>query len=406
MKTIHVLGLGLGPQDLTTAGQRLIQRSEALAGGARLLGLFPEHPGPKLVLTKKVDQWLEEVAQTAQERRVTVLASGDPGFYGVAARLVDRFGPERVVIHPNVSTVQAAFARLKQPWQDAAFVSLHGRSEDNLWRALASSPRVAVFTDAHNTPGRIARLLLERGQEHWSICVLEDLGSARERIGEYTLDQAAGQDFSPLNLVVLKRLAQPKVLLLGAPEAAYQHQAGLITKPEARAVALAKLALKPGQTLWDLGAGSGSLGLEASLLVQGGRIVAVEREPDRVRDIKANRKAYGVANLEVVRADLPRGLEALPDPDRVFVGGGGRDLEAIIEAAARRLPQGGVLVVSLVRLEALEGVMGAMKEMGLQAEATLLQVSRGRPLGDGNYLKALNPVWLIRGRKAGERRRA
>ncbi len=399
MIAVQVVGVGMGPADLTAGAQAIIGQAQVLAGGARLLELFAGHPARRLLLRCNLAEWLDAVAQAAQSERVVVLASGDPGFYGVAGRLAERLGPANLVIHPNVTTVQAAFARLGEPWQDATVVSLHGRGPQALLAALAGAERLALFTDPAHTPAAIARLLLERGQDRWRLAVLEDLGGPSERVGEYSLEEAAAGDFSPLNLTVLKRLAWPERPFLGQPEEAYEHEAGLITKSEVRAVALARLELGPGQTLWDLGAGCGSLGLEASLLLPGGRIVAVERRPGRVRQIEANRRRFGVANLEIVRADLPRGLGALPDPDRVFIGGGGPALADIIAAAAVRLPQGGVMVAAVVRLDSLEAARRAMAGLGLGVEVIQLQVSRGAALGEDVYLKALNPVWLVQGRK-------
>lgn len=398
MIPIQVIGVGMGLEDMPAKSLRLVEQAQVLAGGRRLLEMFPRHLGQRLVLEGPLEPWLEQVVRLAQEQPVAMLASGDPGFYGIAQRLVEKFGPQALEIHPNVTTVQAAFARLKQPWQEARVVSLHGRGIGGLLPALAGQERLAVFTDPHNTPAALARLLLERGQEGcWRLWVLEDLGSPQERVGQYSLEQAASGKFSPLNLVVLERQAWPRRLSLGLPEEAFEHQAGLITKAEARVVALAKLELAPELTLWDMGAGCGSLGLEASLLLPGGQVVAVERDPKRVEQIAANRRRFGVANLEVVRADLPQGLEALPDPDRVFIGGGGAALAAIITAALRRLQPGGVLVVAAVRLEALENARRVLAQEGLTPEVTQVQVSRGAPLGGGSYLKALNPLWLIKG---------
>ncbi len=400
MIPIQVIGLGMGLDDLPAKGLRLVQEAQVLAGGRRLLDLFPQHLGQRLPLEGSLEPWLDQLGRLAREQRVVVLASGDPGFFGIAQRLAERLGPEALVIHPNVTSVQAAFARLKEPWHQAGVVSLHGRGLEDLAPALAGRQRVAVFTDPRNTPAALARLLLERGQEHWRLCVLEDLGAPAERMGEYSLEQAAAAQFSPLNLVVLKRQAWPQRLGLGLAEEAYEHQAGLITKAEVRVVALAKLELRSGLTLWDLGAGCGSLGLEASLLLPGGRIVAVERDPARVAMIAANRRRFGVANLEIVRAELPRGLEDLPAPDRVFIGGGGADLGDIMSAARRRLAPGGVMVVAAVRLEALETARRVMTQEGLNPQVTQVQVSRDAPLGGGGFLKALNPVWLIKGARS------
>ncbi len=401
MKVVEVVGLGLGPADVTPRLRAVIDKARVLAGGARLLDWFPDHPARRLVLGGGLDAWLDQVASVVEEG-VVVLASGDPGFFGIGARLVKRLGPKRVVIHPNLTAMQAAFARLKLPWQAAALVSLHGRPEGawlDLWAALYRHDLVGVYTDPVRGPALLARALLARGQEFWRLAVLEDLGGENERVGWFSLEEAARGEFSPLNLVVLERVARPEPLRLGLAEEAYQHQGDMITKTEVRAAALAKLALGPGQTVWDLGAGCGSVGLEATLLTPGGRVVAVEQKPERVRQIEANRARYGAASLEVVAGRMPGCLADLPDPDRVFVGGGGYCLGPILEEAARRLPAGGVVVAGLVKLESLEVARRTMLGQGLAVEETLLQLSRGAPLAGGVRMKGLNPVWLICGQK-------
>lgn len=399
MNPIMVIGVGMGPGDLSRRALKAIERAQVLAGGRRQLDMFPQHEGEYLVLQGHMDHWIEEVRRLAQERRVVVLASGDPGFYGIAQRLTKALGAQAVEIIPNVTTVQAAFARIKEPWQEAKVVSLHGRDPLPLLAALPGTQRLAVYTDPANTPAVIAGLLLERGQEDWRMWVLEDLGTNGEKVTPCTLEEAQRGHFSPLNLVVLARQSWPEPLALGQPEEAYAHQAGLITKSEVRVVALAKLELGPGQVLWDLGAGSGSLGLEASLLMPGGRVVAVERDPQRAAQIALNRRRYGVAMLEVVEAELPQALAELPTPQRVFVGGGGQALEATVEEAARRLPPTGVAVVSLVRLAALESARRALASQGLETEVTQVQVSRSASLAGDLYLKAQNPVWLLKGKR-------
>ncbi|MGD8563895.1 MAG: precorrin-6y C5,15-methyltransferase (decarboxylating) subunit CbiE [Desulfarculaceae bacterium] len=401
MKPVQVVGLGLNPQDLSAQAMAEIEKAKVLAGGGRLLNYFPRHPGKRIVLRGGLKPWLEQVSQAADEG-VVVLASGDPGFFGIAARLVEKMGPENVEIHPNLTAMQIAFARLKESWQDAGMVSLHGREEESLrglWSTLSQYDKVIIYTDPFYSPSRIAGLLRQRGQDFWRMIVLENLGGDDEKRADYSLDQVPDRDFSPLNLVVLKRTSRPRPLHLGMPEDAYEHQDGIITKAEVRCAALGKLALEPGQTLWDLGAGCGSVGIEATLLTPGGLVVAVEQNPERVKLIKANRARFGAAALEVVQGRMPQCLADLPDPDRVFLGGGGDGLEEIARAAIGRLPPSGILVVSAVRLKSLDAARQVMMQAGMKVEETLVHISRGTPLSGDVMLKGLNPVWLIRGQK-------
>ena len=396
---VHVIGLGLGPGNLGAEAMAVVSGADVIAGGRRQLEHFPDHPGDRIVLGAGLDAFLNELARVSETKTVAVLASGDPNYYGIAQKVLDRLGPDRVLLYPGVTTVGSAFARLKETWAGAGVVSLHGRDQNNLYQALIDFDTVAVYTDRRNTPSHIAALMIERGQLNWRMTVLENLGMPNERIRKMSLDEAAKTEFADLNLTVLKRTRKPVALRLGLPDEAYIHQSGLITKAEIRAMALSKLNLGPDMTVWDLGAGCGSVGLEAGLLVRGGEIIAVEKDPERVSQIKANREKFGMALLRVVQGEMPEALPELPAPDRVFIGGGGDRLGEIIATAAKRMPDGGVMAATVVRLSSLELARQAMAEAGLEVTVDLVQVSRSAPLTGDIYLKPLNPVYVVTGRK-------
>ncbi len=422
MIPVQVIGLGMSPSDLTPGAWEIIRQAQVLVGGRRLLGYFPEHPARKIVLGKDPEAALAQIPALAADQRVVVLASGDPLFYGVGPLVVKVLGTEAVVIHPNLTAVQAACARLQMAWQDTEIISLHGRSWQPLEEALGRREKLIIYTDPEHTPAAIARFLLARGQTGARMCVLEDLGQETERVAWLSPEEAKDREFSPLNLVVvlldqvafnvganlvfalpaspLAAASQPPgtaCLHLGLPEEALEHQRGLITKAEVRAVVLAKLALQPGMVLWDVGAGCGSVGLEASLLLPGGRIIAVEQQEERAGQIKANAGKYGVRNLEVVCGLAPGCLAGLPDPQRVFIGGGGQDLAAILQAALGRLDREGRVVITAALLETLETARQVFSEAGWNQEVVQLQVSRSQPLGEGVFMQALNPVWIVTG---------
>ena len=399
MIPVQVVGWGMSPDDLTLKVREIIREAQVLVAGRRLLDYFPDHPGQTILLGKDPESTLAQLPALAAKLRVVVLASGDPNFYGVGPLVVKVLGAERVVIHPNVTAVQAACARLKLAWQDATVISLHGRTWANLDTALNRGvEKLIIYTDPEHTPAAIARYLLERGQGAARLCVLEDLGQATERLTWINPAEAQARQFSPLNMVValLEKQSQPAAgLHLGLPEEALAHQGGLITKAEVRAVVLAKLALHPGLILWDVGAGCGSVGLEASLLLPGGQIFAVEQDAARAGQIRGNAEKFGVTNLEVVCGRAPGGLTGLPAPPRVFIGGGGQDLKEILKTVIDRLEPGGRLVLTAALLETIETARAVLAQAGWEAEITQLQVSRSRPLGDGIYLQALNPVWIV-----------
>jgi precorrin-6Y C5,15-methyltransferase (decarboxylating) len=405
MIPVQVVGLGMSPADLTPKAWEIIREAQVLVGGRRLLDYYPEHRAMKIPLGRDPEGTLRQLPALAEARRVVVLASGDPNFYGVGPLVVRVLGADQVVIHPNLTAVQTACARLRMPWQDATVISLHGRSWERLAAVLGQPGPIVIYTDPAHPPGEIARFLLSRGLSQARFCVLEDLGQESERITWMSPAEAREREFSPLNLVVVPEPGEVSPvrpqLHLGLPESALAHQAGLITKAEVRAVVLAKLKLFPGQILWDVGGGAGSVGLEASLLLPGGKIFAVERHPERAAQIAANRETFGVHNLEIVCAPAPVCLAQLPDPHRVFVGGGGPEVGAIIQEAVRRLKPEGRVVVTAALLETLATARRALEQAGWEVEVVQLQVSRSSPLAGGTALQALNPVWIITGFSGG-----
>lgn len=402
MIPVWVVGMGMSPRDLTPAARERIESAEILVGGHRHLAAFPAHPAEKRTIDRNLRETIAWIGERMADRRVVVLASGDPLFYGIGPLVCRRLGAEIVRFLPNITAVGAAFSRIGEPWQDAEVVSLHGRDAASaLVAALSRNGKIAVFTDPERHPGWIAKFLTDRNEGGIRMCVLENLGDPAERIRWFSPAEAMGEQFADPNLVVLRReatVAPPPAPRIGLPESDFSHEEGLITKAEVRAISLSKLRLHaPDFTLWDLGAGAGSVGVEAATFLPAGRVFAVEKKPDRIAHIQENRNRFGLRNLETLQADLPEGLEQLPDPDRIFVGGGGRNLPEILRAAGARLRPGGVVVVNTVLLPNLIAAEETLRELGLETEAIQVQVSRGRAMPWGRRLEALNPVWVISG---------
>jgi precorrin-6B C5,15-methyltransferase / cobalt-precorrin-6B C5,C15-methyltransferase len=403
MTPVSIIGIGLSPEDLTPAHLTRIHQADVLVGGKRHLGYFPDSRAVKKEITKDLPGVIRFIQERMAEESVVVLASGDPLFYGIGARLIDALGPDRVRIHPNISTLAAAFARIKEPWQGVSTVSLHGKSDPaHLLKAVETEDKIFVLTDPVRTPGWVAELLRDRNIADFRMCVLQQLGTPSEKIEWLPPEAAADQPFAEPNVLILKRdtpcrCTRPEVRL-GLSDDAYQHREGLITKAEIRAVTLSKLRLtSPAHVLWDLGAGSGSVSVESALFLKRGRIFAVEKNPDRIADIEANRRRFGIRNLTVVQTVLPEGLDALPDPDRIFIGGGGKDLDRIIRAAAIRLSRDGVIVVNTVLISNTDRALIALRELDFDTEMVQIQVNTAKPMPWGDRLQAQNPVWIITG---------
>ncbi|MEJ2640768.1 MAG: precorrin-6y C5,15-methyltransferase (decarboxylating) subunit CbiE [Desulfosarcinaceae bacterium] len=407
---VTIIGMGMSPVDLTESQKRTLAAADLVVGGRRHLESFPEFGARTRIIDGHLKVLADVLRGRGPEEKVVVLASGDPLFFGIGSYLINALGRDEVIVSPNVSALAAAFARIKVPWQDARVLSLHGRTPTaGKLAQLERHPKWAVFTDPQHGPAWLARRLAEAGLIDFDFWVLSRMGTPEERVVCLDVATATSHEAPEPNLVVLLRREtqdalqdRPAPYHLGLPEAAFDCEAGLITKSEVRAVALAKLELVPDAdlTVWDLGAGSGSLAVEAARLVPQGRVVAVEQKATRTVRIEKNRQKFGCANLMVVTAALPEGLETLPDPDRIFIGGGGRDLAAIIPAAVRRLKTGGVLVINTVLLGSLTLARENLAGFGLPHQTVQIQVSRSSPMPWDERLAPQTPVWIIQARKA------
>ena len=395
---IHVIGLGPVPDRLAPKELEIVREAEVLSGGEELLKAFRDSEAELLPLRTPLDEWIGEiVSRREQGRRVAVIADGDPLFYGIGSRLCRELGPEALRVHPGVSVLQAAAARLCISWRDILTVSLHGRGDMLvLRRALARSERVGVYTDPENTPDRIAAFLKQIGAEDFRVHVLENLFREQERIFSLSPEQAAKESFAEPNFVLLERTLPPRISLTpGMPEESLERERGLISKPEVRLAALGQLQPESEHTLWDIGAGSGSLSLEASLIIREGRILAVERDKSRAAQIESNIVGTGAFAVEAILDSAPDCFQRLPDPDLIFLGGGAGQGDYLLDEAWSRLQPGGRLVASLVLLGSLQAVLEWARAKGLQPELIQIQVSRSAPLQDDLRLAARNPVFLL-----------
>jgi precorrin-6Y C5,15-methyltransferase (decarboxylating) len=381
-----------------------------LVGGRRHLDLFPEHPGEKVPLESPLSEAVELIGRISRNRRMAVLASGDPLFFGIGGRLSQAFGKERLFFIPNVTSLQVLCARICRPWGDVEAVSMHGRPGaapiGDIVEKLKRGGKIAVFTDPSHTPAWIAGMLVRSGAPGCEFVVAEDLGGPCEKVSLLPLSEAAAGKFSGLNLVLILPVPRSpadqkseQVEIFGFKESEFAHEAGLITKMEVRAVALALLRLGPGQILWDIGAGTGSVSIEASRIAPLGRVFAVEKNESRHAMLLENLEKFGATGIEAVCGGAPEALEGLPDPDRVFIGGSGEALDEILDEVCGRILPGGVVVQTVVLLETLERVRRFWNRSGWEVSVTQLQVSRSVPTGKDLRLEALNPVFIVSSRR-------
>ena len=400
---ITIIGTGVSSDDLTARQRSSIERADILVGGPRLLKPFEHLACERRIIDKDMKGLGDFLQEKMEDHAIVVLASGDPLFFGIGAFLVRRLGAGRVTILPNVSAVAAAFARLGKPWQETRVVSLHGRQRTGeLLRLIASGETVAVYTDPTRGPAWLADLLIKNTLPDVSMSVVECLGTPDEKIIRTTPEEALGMSFADLNVVILTPDPQRRfqaALFPGMPDHYFAHESGLITKSEVRAVSLSRLRLFDRAVFWDLGAGSGSVSIEAGLSITRGEIYTVEQKSERIRDIRTNRSRFGIGNLEIVQARLPNGLADLPDPNRIFIGGGGKALTDIIRTAAERLKPDGIMVVNTVLIDNLNGALQTLEDFGFHTDMIQIQVNRAKPMPFSRRMEAANPVWIVSGEK-------
>ncbi|MBF0242629.1 MAG: precorrin-6y C5,15-methyltransferase (decarboxylating) subunit CbiE [Desulfamplus sp.] len=438
MSYVDVVGFGISIDDLTEKHKKIIQSAETLVGSRRHLELLNGVSCEKIAITKDIQSLIETIKDRAgQGRRVVVVASGDPLFHGIGKTLINAMGRDNINIYPNISSVASAFAAIKEPWDDAIFISLHGKESDiettklhdiliSGDNAFYSNRVIAILTDHIKTPAWIAKYLIKNNITSHAMYLFENLGAESQKISFYSnIKDAANMIFTTPNLVILKKLASqekelplkkiqtksPLPIYLGMPDDLFFHQKGLITKSEIRAIVISKLELTSNDHIfWDLGAGSGSVSIEVSKFIPDGKIFALEKSGDRVEDIKKNMERFGIKSeqrvggqgscvMRVIHNDLLNVIDDLPKPDRVFIGGGGANISEIIKRVGDMLDLNGIVVINTVLLQTMTLAMESLNKMAFHVKLTQVQVSNSKAMPFGDRLEALNPVWIISGKK-------
>ena len=402
-RAITVIGIGEdGCKGLSSRAMNAIASARVLAGGERQLAFFPEFEGERIVLKTGIGKALERIAEHSAEANVCVLASGDPMFFGIGSLVVAKCGADHVEVIPQPSSAQWAFARAGIAAEDAAVISLHARPREGFLTRLSRLAKVAVFTDAENSPSRLAAYLLEHDETGFDAWVCENLAGPGERVRKLTLDElAATTDVGALNVLLLVRRdatwrRPPAITFLHEDAFAKRMpKKGLITKREVRLLSLAALGIRPDSVVWDVGAGSGSVAIEAALLAYEGRVYAIEVDPEGVEICRENMRAHAVDNVRIIAGRAPEALADLDAPDAVFIGGSKGSMEEIIAVALERLKPGGRLVANAITLENAAEAYQAFRRRDLVPEVTLLQVSRAEPLARYMRYEALNPIQIF-----------
>jgi precorrin-6Y C5,15-methyltransferase (decarboxylating) len=413
---VHVIGIGAdGPAGLKPVLRERIEGADFLAGGARHLAHFPEARGERFVITSNLAELVVELRRRQPRQACVVLASGDPMFFGIGKYLSEHLGATALCVEPARSSMQLVFARAGLSWQEAVLASVHGRDRRRTLLPLLGQRLIGLFTDEDNSPAAVARFFLERGPGDYQAFVGENLEAPEERVtGWLPLADLAKQRFAPLNYLILRRQQHPndlhevqrrRSLVPGVPDEEFLHPShgpAVMTRQEVRAAVLAKLGryYQPGDVVWDLGTGLGTVAVELAVLRPQIEIVAVERDRDRAAFARCHRERFGAYNVRVIEGAMPEALLAENEkPQAVFIGGSGGRLAGILDVAADRLHEGGVLVAAFVTLEHLALAVPALRQRGWPVDVAEIHVARADSLAGLTGLRPLRGVFLVRAQK-------
>jgi precorrin-6B C5,15-methyltransferase / cobalt-precorrin-6B C5,C15-methyltransferase len=393
-----VVGIGAdGWEGLAHGTQAAVLSADVIVGSARQLALVPASAAERRPWPSPIDALVDELCAGSDER-ICVLASGDPMLHGIGATLARRLEPGRLQVHPHPSALAYACARLGWPEAAVELVSAVGRPSEAIARSLQPGRRIVAFASGAEGAAGLARVVRAHGFGASRMVVLEELGGPSERISESTADAWGEQPVEALHAVAFECFAAADAAWLprtaGLPDDAFEHD-GQITKRAIRALTLAALAPAPGQLLWDIGAGSGSIGIEWLRSEPTARAIAIEARADRAERATANAGALGVPELDVRIGDAPAALAGLGEPDAVFIGGGLTE-PGMIARCWTALRPGGRLVANAVTLESEQVLVAASAERG--GELVRLAVSCAEPLGGFTAWRPQLPIvqWSVR----------
>lgn len=391
----------------------------------------------KIRVINKIDETMEFLRsyQDAQNesQHLVLLASGDPLFFGIGRKVLEEFGHDNVEVFPDLSSIQLAFAAIGEPWDNAFLMSLHGGPDPEKRRKLPyelkdlpillkKHNKIAILTDKENNPSVIAQSLLP--DQTITLYACERLGYPDENIRSGKPEEIAGMSFSDPNVVILVRetsllsfslAGNPSDLTIcpqkdcgqaamtdnfgfGLQEDDIVHSRGLITKDEVRAVSIHKLRLPQKGVFWDIGAGSGSISIEAARLYPELRIYSIEKNSDQLGNIKENVARFELSNVRIISGEAPDTMKDLPGPDRVFIGGSSGRMNEIVGLINRCMPKG-VIVINVTTLESLSEAMTALADNGFDLNVSEILISRSKKVGSKQHMSALNPVFIIKGEK-------
>ena len=410
-RKIPIVGIGPdGLAGLTTRSREWLESAQVVFGSDNTLRLIPDLKAEQVPIGSDLPAIVDRIKSSLETVPMAVVATGDPLFYGTARYLCDKIGGDHFEVVPHVSSMQLAFARVKETWEEAYLTDLSARRLEDVIDKVRIAETVGLFTSDTYTPNRVARELLARGIDYFRCYVCENLGGRDERITSGELNEVQDMRFDPLNVMILRRKPdRPDRQRVGAKLRRFGNaddlfaqsrpKTGLITQAEVRAIALAQLDLRPGDVAWDVGAGSGSVAIEMAQLVSPGTVYAIEEDSADYHLIVANADTFGVSNVKAVYGTAPKVFVDLPKPDAVFVGGNGGEVVRLLEAAYEALRPGGRLVSNVGTLEMISATHQALKKLAGNVDVLLISLSRGVEQMESLRFDAISPSVILGVRK-------
>ena len=392
---VHIIGMGMGnPDTLTVGAKRAIEESDLLIGAPRLLEPFEHVSCEKRALIKS-----DEIAQAIAEadcHEASVLMSGDVGFYSGATLLYEKLSDYELDVIPGISSLVYFSAKLHTPWQDAKLVSAHGRAH-NAVGAIQSNEKTFCITGGQTKVSDICADLVDRGLGSVRVAAGERLSYPDERIVDATASELAEMEFADLS-VMMAWNPTPVVQPYGAPslpDSAFTRGNAPMTKEEVRALSVAKLRIAPAHVVWDVGAGTGSVTVEAGLAAREGRVYAIEKKTDALALLEQTKQEHGIANMQIVAGEAPDVLRGLPAPDRVFVGGSSGAIHEIFDIALAANPAVRICATA-VTLETLGELLACVREFGFdEVDIVQASIARADEIGSYHLMRAENPVYIV-----------
>ncbi|MEM6798119.1 MAG: precorrin-6y C5,15-methyltransferase (decarboxylating) subunit CbiE [Planctomycetota bacterium] len=406
--------IGISDDGLETASPAVRQRvteAEILFGSERALALLPaEIAGDRRPLSGDLDELSSQLASVG-DRPTAMLVFGDPMFYGLARYVTERLGKDRFEVIPHVSSMQLAFARVMESWDEAYLTSVDSRPLDAVVERIRTAEKVGLFTSDATGPKEIAQALLDRGIDYFNAYVCENLGAKDETVTRGSLAEIASHRFTSLTVMILVRHPdapdRPRSAIghrvFGNPDETFlqsKPQQGLLTSAEVRSLALAQMDIAPASIVWDIGAGCGSVSVEAAQLSPDGMVYAIEMDPEEHGLIEQNAERFSLSNLSAILGKAPEAWADLPDPDCVFVAGAGREVARLAELAYERLRSRGRLVVNVVSIDNLAAVRAALQPRVADIRTWMINIARGAEQMDRLTFESLKPSFLLAVAKA------